>query len=117
MSDLVELRKKVKELRAKQVPITKATLDDLQREVKAEEDLAKLAVKRANMAGIREAKLKAKKEGPPAPAPRKKEEKPKKEKLPKSSMPLAAIPTNSDADDAPVHTNVNLEKKKRKVVE
>lgn len=120
MSDLVELRKKVKELRAKQVPVTKATLEDLQREIKAEEDLAKLAAKRANMAALREAKLKAKKEGPAAPKPKavKAVKAEKVPKTPKASMPLASIASiASDTDEAPVHMTVNVEKKKKKVVE
>jgi hypothetical protein len=120
MSDVVELRKKVKELRAKQVPITKATLEDLQREVKADADLKKLEEKRAKMAAIREAKVKEKEkkcEGPVSPAPPKRQAKAAKAKV-ESSMPLASMPAGgSDADEAPVHTNVNIDKKKKKVVE
>lgn len=122
MSDVAELRKKVKELRAKQVPITKATLADLEREVKADEDLKKLEEKRAKMAAIRAAKDAAKKEkseGPASPAPPKRVA---KKAIPRneSSMPLASIPSlpggSSDADDAPVHTNVDIVKKKKVVV-
>jgi len=65
MSDMNELRKRVKELRAKQVAVSKATLEDLKAEIYKEELAAKAAERRAKSLAAREAKKAAEKENPP----------------------------------------------------
>jgi hypothetical protein len=56
MSDLTELRKRVKELRAKQVAISKASVEDLKAEIYKEDLAAKAAERKAKSLAAREAK-------------------------------------------------------------
>jgi hypothetical protein len=56
MSDLTELRKRVKELRAKQVAISKASMEDLKAEIYKEDLAAKAAERKAKSLAAREAK-------------------------------------------------------------
>ena len=61
MSDLTELRKRVKELRAKQVALSKASIDDLKAEIYKEDLAAKAAERKAKSLAAREAKKAAEK--------------------------------------------------------
>jgi predicted nucleic acid-binding Zn-ribbon protein len=61
MSDLTELRKRVKELRAKQVAISKASLEDLKAEIYKEDLAAKAAERKAKSMERRTKKLEEKK--------------------------------------------------------
>ena len=72
MSDLTELRKRVKELRAKQVAISKASVEDLKAEIYKEDLAAKAAERKAKAMERRVKKL---------------EEKPKKVEKPKEKEP------------------------------
>lgn len=59
-----ELRKRVKELRAKQVAVSKATVDDLKAEIYKEELAVKAAERKAKSLAAREAKKALDKEKP-----------------------------------------------------
>lgn len=80
MESLKDLRKKVKEIRAAQKPLTKASAEDLMAEIKKHESAMKTAMRMENLAKAREAK-----KAPKEP----KEEAPKKAKKEVVSIPKA----------------------------
>lgn len=76
MDSLKELRKKVKEIRASQKPLSKASAEDLQAEIKKHESAMKTAMRLQNLAKAREARKSSDK----IPNVAKEEEKPKRTK-------------------------------------